>query len=72
MLLAYDNQYAYKNGRGIIDRLSWRFILAGEIKLTDIESWHKGAQVELQKFVNKLQETWCRFGYAVWTCINTA
>lgn len=57
VLLAYDNQYAYKNGRSIIDRLSWRFILAGEIKLTDIESWHKGAQVELQKFVNKLQET---------------
>lgn len=57
VLLAYDNKNAYKNGKTIIDRLSWRFNLVGEIKLADIESWSKSGKLEFEKFADKLKST---------------
>lgn len=49
VLLVYDNEDAFKNGQGIIDRLSWRFNPVGEIKLSGKE--------EISLLISKMKET---------------
>lgn len=49
VLLVYDNEEAFKNGKEIIDRLAWRFKSVGELKVTGQES--------MDKLVSKMKET---------------
>lgn len=50
VILAYDNMDAYKNGKSIIEKLPWRFHLAAEVKMVDIESWSQNYQQEMKQF----------------------
>ena len=56
VLIVYDNVYAYKNGMDIIERLPWRFNLAGEIKLSGIENWSKVTKQEMVKFIMAVEQ----------------
>lgn len=55
VLLAYDNISAYKNGRLIIDKLTWRFETVGELKLPDVDCWLKNYDAEMQRFIDTLR-----------------
>lgn len=53
ILLVYDNMDAYKNGKEIISRLSWRFNLAGEMKITEIDDYKNNSCDNLKKFIDE-------------------
>lgn len=56
VLLIYDNIDAYKNGLDIIQRLSWRFQLAGELKFSGIENWSRLNKQEMVRFMTALND----------------
>ena len=56
VLLVYDNVNAYKNALDIIQRLQWRFQLAGEMRLSGIENWSNFNKQEMVKFMITLKD----------------
>lgn len=57
ILLVYDNAVAYKNGKEIIDRLSWHFLLVGEVLLSGKNCMSDSGKAEINKFINQLNKT---------------
>lgn len=49
VLLVYDNPEAYRNGKEIVNKLSWRFAPVGEMRVSDNDS--------IVSLINKINET---------------
>ena len=64
VLLVYDNEEAFKNGKEIVDRLAWRFKSVGELKLTGQEA--------IDKLVSKMKRDRCISAHALRSYIYTA
>lgn len=57
ILMVYDNDAAYKNGKYIIEKLIWRFEAVGEYHINDIVEWYENTAHEIAKFSDALRKS---------------